>query len=295
MLDSTELLTRRRLLDFAATGPLGLSLAGLWQAQAAASAPSAPRFGTKTIRACILVFYYGGPSHIDTYDMKPKAPAEVRGEFKPISTTVPGVQICEHLPRMAHLMNKVALVRSVHHQARLHDSASIHALTGRPLDGPDRELFAPLPQFYPSFGSAVASAGGRPAGDVPFASLPYSFRNVHEVPCQGGGILGSGVDPLLIEVDAGMSRYRAELLKRTPELPSGRLRERHNLLGALESRLDRHSPFRDLYQKAYTLLDSEAIRRALDVSAEPDKVRERYRLRGGACLGGRGRWRRQRG
>ena len=110
----------------------------------------------RPIRACILIFYYGGPSHIDTYDLKPEAASEVRGEFKPISTVVPGLQICEHLPRMAQVMDKVALIRSVHHKASLHDSASIQTLTGRPLEGTDRELFAPLPQFYPSFGSAVA-------------------------------------------------------------------------------------------------------------------------------------------
>src|SRR5690349_8784609 len=111
-------LTRRRLLQFAGGGYLGLNLGGLWQAQAAM--PAALR-APKPIRSCILVFYYGGPSHLDTYDMKPQAPLEVRGEFKPISTSVPGLQICEHLPRMSRWMHKVALVRSVHHQARLHD------------------------------------------------------------------------------------------------------------------------------------------------------------------------------
>ena len=181
-----DLVNRRGLLQLGG-GMLGLSLGGLWRAQAAGRSATVT---TKPIRACILVFYYGGPSHLDTFDLKPNAPAEVRGEFKPIPTSVPGLHVCEHLPQMARLMHKVALIRSVTHAAPLHDSASIHALTGRPLDGPDRELFAPQPQFYPSYGSAVAALGPR-GRRVPFAALPFMFRNVHDVPCQGGGFLGS--------------------------------------------------------------------------------------------------------
>jgi hypothetical protein len=99
---------------------LGLNLAGLWQAQLAAKANGSP--AAAPIRSCIIVFYYGGPSHLDTYDLKPQAPADVRGEFQPIATTVPRLFVCEHLPRMARLMHKVALVRSMHHTNRLHDS-----------------------------------------------------------------------------------------------------------------------------------------------------------------------------
>ena len=187
MLNSLESLTRRRLVQLGAGGYLGLNLGGVWRAEAASS-PSVPLPGSlRPLKACILVFYYGGPSHLDTYDLKPNAPSEVRGEFQPISTSVPGLHICEHLPRMARQMHHVALVRSVTHQARLHDSASIHALTGRPLEGPDRELFAPQPQTYPSYGSAVSYLRREHPTDVPFASLPFPFRNVHEVPCQGAG------------------------------------------------------------------------------------------------------------
>src|SRR5690242_17407777 len=96
-----SMLTRRRLLEFGSRGALGLSLGGLWWAQEAEGAPvsSLQKIVTPApLRACILIFFYGGPSHIDTLDMKPDAPREVRGEFKPISTSVPGLQICEHLP-----------------------------------------------------------------------------------------------------------------------------------------------------------------------------------------------------
>ena len=266
-------LTRRELIDFGLGGTLGLSLGGLWRAQAAK--PSLPA-NPKSIRACILIFFYGGPSHLDTFDLKPHAPSEVRGEFKPAATTVPGLQICEHLPQMAKIMHKVALVRSVHHAARLHDSASIHALTGRPLDGPDRELFAPLPQFYPSYGSAVAYMNRNRPCDVPFAALPFVFRNVHDVPCQGGGFLGAAYNPLTIEADTVGRAFRSDQLLPAVELSRLRLRQRRELLRQVEARLQQSSPMNGLYEKAYALLDSETIRQALDVSRESAKVRQRY-------------------
>jgi hypothetical protein len=273
MSNPSEVLTRRRLLQFGLGGYLGLNLGGWWQAQAANPRPAA---ATRPISACILLFYYGGPSQLDTFDLKPEAPAEVRGEFRPIATSVPGIHICEHLPRLARLMHKVALIRSVTHTARLHDSAAIHALTGRPLDGPDRELFAPLPQVYPSYGSAVAYLRRRHAADVPFAALPFAFHNVVEVPCQGGGFLGSAFDPLWVEVDPAARDYRAEILRRVEGVDARRSRDRQRLLQALERPSPAPAPLRALYEKAYRLLDSEAIRHALDITREPVAVRERY-------------------
>jgi hypothetical protein len=290
--DGRLYLTRRGLLQLAGAGYLGLNLGGLWRAQAAHRREGRTQPAAHAIKSCILIFYYGGPSHLDTFDLKPTAPAEVRGEFKPIRTSVPGLHVCEHLPRMARLMHKVALVRSVHHSARLHDSASIHALTGRPLDGPDRELFSPQPQFYPSFGSAVAYLNRHPSRVVPFASLPYSFRNVHDVPCQGGGLLGAAYNPLQVEVDPARRAYSAEQLRPAQELSSERLRLRRSLLHGLESQRDpgqgRSAPFHDLYEKAYTLLDSVAIRRALDITQESPQVRERYGFGAGSVAVGEG-------
>jgi len=128
-----ERLSRRAAFEIGGLGSLGLSLGGLLRAQTAAAEfdpqkTSSERTMTSgreaKIKSCIVIFYYGGPSHIDTFDTKPDAPAEIRGEFRPIATSVPGLHVCEHLPRMAKLMHKVALVRSLHHNNRLHDSAS---------------------------------------------------------------------------------------------------------------------------------------------------------------------------
>jgi Protein of unknown function (DUF1501) len=266
---TARLLLRRQFLQLAG-GTLGLHLGGLWQAEAAAA-----RSRLSPIRSCILIFYYGGPSHLDTYDPKPDAPAEVRGEFRTITTSVPGLRVCEHLPRMARLMHKAALVRSMHHEARLHDSASIHALTGRPLDGPDRELFAPQAQYFPSYGSTVARLRRGKPTEVPFASLPFVFRNVHPVPCQGGGFLGAAFDPLLIESDPKARKYRVDTLTPAEGLSTDRLRRRRDLLAALQH--DRTpSPLHRLYDRAFRLLDSDSVRRAADLSREPAAVRERY-------------------
>ncbi len=239
-----------------------------------------------------MIFFYGGPSHLDTFDLKPNAPSEVRGEFKPIMTSAPGLQICEHLPQMAKIMHKVALVRGMHHAARLHDSASIHALTGRPLDGPDRELFAPLPQFYPSHGSAMAYMHRERPCDVPFAALPFVFRNVHDVPCQGGGFLGSAYDPLTIEADTVGRSFRSDQLLPAAGLSRSRLRRRRELLHEVEARLKQGSPMSKLYEKAYALLDSERIRQALDISRTGESAAALW-LRFGAKSRRRGRWRRQ--
>jgi hypothetical protein len=170
---------RRQWLRAQITGALGLSwpglsLPGLWQAQAAASEiASAMGQLVPRIRSRIFIFYYGGPSHLDTFDLKPQAPAEVRGEFQPVATTVPGLWICEHLPRMARQMHKVALVRSLHHANRLHDSASIETLTGRPSPHGDREEFSPIPQFFPGYGAILSYLWRERGLDVPHAALPF--------------------------------------------------------------------------------------------------------------------------
>ncbi|MFM1801106.1 MAG: hypothetical protein RJA81_458, partial [Planctomycetota bacterium] len=262
--------SRRKLLQF--SGCVGLNLGAYWQAQASSNESSS----NGRIKACILIFYYGGPSHIDTFDMKPDAPAEIRGEFQPISTTVPGLVISEHLPAMSRLMHKVALVRSVTHEARLHDSASIHALTGRPLEGPDRELFEPQPQTTPSFGGALAYLNRNQKTLSPFATLPAVFRNVHPVPCQGGGFLGSAYDPIVFDVDPEKQAFQLELFQLAEGLSQDRLGLRRELLENLETAQIANPRRNLLIDKAYRLLDSRELRRALEIEKEPEKTRQRY-------------------
>lgn len=276
-----EMLTRRRLLQLGGSGTCALSLGGLLQAQAATEAVQIAKSPAK-IKSCIVVFYYGGPSHIDTYDLKPQAPADVRGEFQPISTTVPGLFVCEHLPRMSRLMHKVALVRSMHHVNRLHDSASTEVLTGRQSPTGDREEFAPIKQFFPCHGATVSHLRRDLALDVPHAALPFVFHNVVDTPCQGGGFLGAAFDPLQINVDVESKTYRAGSLALPEGQPPTVLGHRRSLLAALEAgptgspQSDAGRRWRLFYDKAFQLLGSESLRRALDLSQESQQTRDRY-------------------
>lgn len=272
-------LSRRSLLRLG-VGGLGLSLTGLLQARA--SARPIESSGLPPLKACVLVFYYGGPSHLDTYDLKPDAPAEVRGEFKPIATSVPGLFVCEHLPKMARCMHKVALIRSMHHQNRLHDSASTEALTGRQPPTGDREEFAPIKQVFPSYGASLSYFRRELQLDVPHAALPFVFHNVIDVPCQGGGFLGSTYDPLQINVDSESRVYSAGALA----LPVGQsaisLRDRRRLLTSLQEKSIAAAQSLQMGRwqlssdKAFQLLGSESFRKALDLSRESSQTRDRY-------------------
>lgn len=276
-----SVLSRRGLLK-AGVGLGGLGLADLASGggpRLASGAASSDVSSLSPIRACILVFYYGGPSHLDTYDMKPGAPAEVRGEFRPIATSVPGMLVSEHLPRMARVMHKVAVIRSMSHSYRLHDSASMKVLTGREPPQGDQELFAPAPQVFPSYGGALSYLRRDRRLAVPHAALPFVFHNVVPTPCQGGGFLGSAYDPFQVTVDPETRAYRAELLAAPEGLTPSRRARRRGLLGEIERSsgvAPLTSPMEPLYEKAFTLLDSPAIRRAMEIEREDPRTRDRY-------------------
>jgi hypothetical protein len=251
--------------------------AGTLAAGVARAGVESPRLGLAPLRSCILVFQYGGPSHLETFDPKPLAPDTVRGEFGVIPTAVPGLFVGEHLPHLARVMDRCALVRSLHHQARLHDSASIHMLTGRPLEGPDRELFAPQPQFHPCHASAVAKLTKADRAPLPIASLPFKFRNVHDVPAQGAGFLGLAWDPLWVDVQPEARAYAIDAIKRLDGTTPARTAARRDLLDKIQPlpRVENLSLHRQ-YEPAYRLLTSTALEAALDLSREPESIRSAY-------------------
>src|SRR3974390_263373 len=159
-------LTRRDFLRVGAlsAGAVGLDLAGLTRLQKAGAA------GKSSDINCIVLFLVGGPSHLDTWDLKPKAPDNVRGPFKPIATNVPGIEICEHLPLMAKMADRYSLVRSVHHKAApVHESGHQMMQTGYLFRGG---------QEYPHYGSVVSHLRGRTATRLPpFVILPSPIGN----------------------------------------------------------------------------------------------------------------------
>jgi len=289
--ETVRRISRRRLLEWGGLGCLGLNLGGLLRAQAAVERTPALALGQPAIKSCIVVFYYGGPSHLDTFDLKPDAPAEVRGEFQPISTSVPGVMISEHLPHTSRIMHHVAVIRSMHHTNRLHDSASTEALTGRQSPQGDREEFAPIPQFYPCHGATLSYLWRHKRLDVPHAALPWIFHNVVDVPCQGGGFLGAAFDPFRVTGDPQTVTYRAEMFARPEDLPLERISARRGLLDQIagDSQLNAAAHAQELkavYAKAFDLLQSDTVRQALDISQESEQVRERYGLHHTPAAGG---------
>ncbi|MDG3005041.1 DUF1501 domain-containing protein [Paludisphaera mucosa] len=271
--------TRRGVLASALASGLGLDLLGLLRARAEAKpVPTARGGASPPIRSCIAIFYYGGPSQLDTFDPKPDAPAEIRGEFATIATSEPGIRVSEHLPMTARVMHKVALIRSMHHTNRLHDPASIHTFTGRLPPQGDFELFAAVPQHFPSWGGTVAYMMRDRDLPVASAALPFAFHNVVETPCQGGGFLGPAYDPFRIEGDPEAGSYRAELLSAPEGVGPDRRRRRRDLLDAIEGRSEspHEAAMRRHYDKAYRLLASDDVARALDVGREDPRVLARY-------------------
>lgn len=270
--------SRRQFLQLGGVG--SLTWGGLLRARAAAEQGKGRESRGGAIRACIFVFYYGGPSHLDTYDPKPLAASNIRGEFQTIATSVAGLRISEHLPAMSRVMHHCALLRGMHHSNRLHDSASIETHTGRQAAQGDREEFAPIEQFFPCHGATVSFLRREGGPVVPHASLPFVFHNVVDVPCQGGGFLGTAFDPFRIAVDPDRHSYAIQELLLRDDLPASRLRGRSRLLDDLQtaarSALRSGASLGTHYGKALELLSSDQIRQALDLSQEPAQVRERY-------------------
>jgi hypothetical protein len=247
-----------------------------------ASETSLPTRAPK-IRSCIILFYYGGPSHLDMFDMKPAAPDNIRGEFKQISTTVPGTFISELLPSHANIMHKISVVRSMHHTNRLHDSASTESLTGRQSPQGDREEFKPIRQFYPAYGAALSMLRSDLEQELPFVALPWVFRNVIPVPCQWGGFLGKTYDPFQITGDISKATFRADAFNRPADLPILRLKSRQQLLHQINSDrpLDAATSNRGFgthLKKALELMQSTQLSKALKIEEESDATRAAYGL-----------------
>jgi len=234
-------------------------------------------------KSCIVLFMWGGPAHQDTWDMKPDASAEYRGDFKPIASKVPGVRICEHLPQLAQRLDKLAIIRSMTHNDVDHTSATHFLLTGR--DRPNRG--APLADDWPNYG-AVLSQMGRGRGPLPpyVSMMPVvpngAPRFVESSHGQGAGWLGPLYDPMRIDADASLASYRVGDFDLRAELPHQRTNERQTLRRSLDEqarRLEQHPQLQALdahYQRAFDLLASPEAKRAFDLTAEPIRVRERY-------------------
>jgi uncharacterized protein (DUF1501 family) len=262
---------------------MGLTLPRLLDLQARAAAQGKPANDV----SLIFLFLHGGLSTIDTWDMKPAAPVEFRGEFKPIATHVPGIQITEHLPRTARQMDKVALIRSFRHHNSDHGPADHYMLTGYfPQAGFNAGL-NPNNQ-RPAHGSIIARKLG-PRGSVP----PYiCLPKMH--PSAGPAYLGSGAAPFVIEADPNAPDFAVPDIVPPPALDANRLEARKQLLAridrfqqAAEVRANRDAQAVSVFQrKAFELMTSPEAKKAFNIHVEPDKLRDEYGRNslGQACL-----------
>lgn len=273
--------SRREVLRLGALLPVGLTLPSMLSQRAIAAETKgfAPR-----AKSCLIVFMEGGPSHIDLWDMKPDAPSQVRGEFKPIATKAPGVMVCEHMPMLSKHWHQLAQVRSVTHGIVDHNAGAYYALTGRyPVDQ-GKLIISESPGNFPPFGSVMSKL--RPSSN----NLP-SFVHVGEImsnnnfdiPGELAGFLGGAHDPF-VTGDPSLPGYRTPGLTPQPALSLNRLHRRDDLLNQLDRTLgrlgdDAASARMDQFQrKAVSMITSPKVREAFDLSREPQAVRERYGL-----------------
>jgi len=262
---------------------LGLDLPRWLQLRESYAAEIASNARRPRAKSVIFLFMWGGPAHQDTWDLKPDAPSEYRGDFRQISTTIPGLQICEHLPRLAQRTDKLAIIRSMTHGDVDHTTATHFPLTGRGI--PRRG--AALAEDWPSIG-AVLSRLGRGRGPLPpFVSMMPVVPNgaprfVEQSHGQGAGWLGPTLDPMRIDEDASLPTYKVGDFALHPDVPEVRSDRRRELLRDIDRQL------RDLesrgqlaaaqshYDRAFSLLSSRGAVEAFDLSREPRELRERY-------------------
>ncbi len=273
-----EGLTRRRWLHVGALGAAGLCLPDLLRARG----PAGPgHFGRA--KSCILCFLFGAPAHQDIWDLKPDAPADVRGEFRPAASSVPGVRLGEHVPLVARAAHRFALVRSVQHPDNTHTVAMHYMLTGRrhaqPNTNPRNQ-----PTDFPCFGAAVQylrpGRGGLPSGVSLNAPANQVSANNHVFPGFFAGLLGSRYDPLFVAQDPSAPGFAPLPTAGADE--AGRLRLRRGLLESVDRRrraLDAVAGVRDFdeyHRRAFGLVTAPAARQAFDLAREPAAVRDRY-------------------
>lgn len=288
VIDEGRSLNRRELLRVGGLSALGFSLPDLLSARTAA--PRAASFGAA--KSVIFLWLQGGPPQHETFDPKPDAPAEIRGEFKPIATNVPGIHISELLPRTAGIMDRLAVVRSLCTHSDLHDGSGYWVLTGYKYQGQQSRQISPTD--WPYFGSIVKML--KPSTKLPaFSSmwLPDVMRlNDNVQPAgQTAGFLGKRWEPERLICDPSDPKFRIEGLALPGDVPAMRLSGRQSLLDQVEThfrKVERGAVLKDYDRQmhdAFDVLTSGKAREAFDLSREPKKMRERYgRGRWGACV-----------
>ncbi|HEV3260959.1 MAG TPA: DUF1501 domain-containing protein [Gemmataceae bacterium] len=272
-----QTVTRRAFLQAGGSTVLGLSLADLLRCHAEEGSTPAG-----SARSVILVWLWGGPSQLDTWDPKPSAPLEYRGPFASIATRVPGMRVTELLPRLAAVADTFSLVRSVHTGSNDHGVAGTIGLTGSAAGAADLGGTAPAGTARAALGAVVARARGAGGPLPPYMVVGGRLHQGHKsIVGEGGGQFGALYDPFRVEYRHG-SGFRVPALELASGLTAGRLGDRRRLLRALDQ-LDRHADVLgsggaiDKYrEQAFAMLTAPAARKVFDLSRESPRVLDRY-------------------
>ena len=261
---------RRDFLKAGVLGAIGgLSMTDLFALKAQAAAAKQEGSTQSAAESVILIWQGGGPSHIDTWDPKPDAPADIRGTFDPLETNVPGIQISEHLPKTAKQMDKIAVIRSITTNEGAHERGTHYMLTG----------FTPLPGFQvPGYGAVASKFRGGRSALPPYIAIPSPLS-------EGGsaGFLGAALNPFSPAGNPASSNFSVRDL----DLPNGMTMEqaerRRTLREAIDSSFKQYEKGSDqiratgeFYNRAYALLSSQEARAAFDLKKEPDTMRDVY-------------------
>ncbi len=303
--------TRRELLQAAGAGLLGVSLSDLLRAEE--QQQSSPPARAKSV---IFLFLFGGPSQLETFDLKPDAPTKIRGPFRPIDSRTPGLRICEHLPRTAQITDKLCVLKTMTHGYNDHSGAGHYIQTGHRWQIPIGGGFSSTPKDWPSMGSVVEyvdqTGATAIARDLPsYVVLPNWLGGLQEKgqyrrPGEYAGWLGRGYDPLTTNIQKknvednpywrdcsdDELKYEIQGLVNPSTLTVDRLNSRQMLLSQLDERRrtadvsNVHETYDRFQQRALDLVSSEKTRSALDIRQEPAKLRDTYgrHLYGQSCL-----------
>jgi len=269
--------TRRDCLRLGLGAATGMGLVDLLRLRSAAGesgkASDSPK---RSAQSCILIWMDGGPTHYETFDPKPLAPVEIRGEFRPIDTKIPGAQFCEHMPRLAATADRLAVVRSICHNQGNHGAGNHYMMTGAPTRIPVG--CGAFVSFHPSLGSVVAYERGGSDGLPPYFSMPRMSRS------GGPNFLGAKYAPFIVADDPNSSKFRVRDVALPAGLSEARFNDRRQvrievdrlLRIADEAAGDPVGAIDDYYAQGYNLITSPEAQRAFDIHSEPDKVRDDY-------------------
>jgi len=268
------MMQRRTYLQLGLAGLAGGSFTDLL---ALRHASAASHSGTDKPKSnCILIWMDGGPTHLETFDLKPEAPIEIRGEFRPIDTNVPGMQICEYMPKLAKIADKYSIIRSVCHNQANHGAGNHYMMTGAPPRIPVG--CGAFVSFHPSLGSVAAHERQAPHGLPGYFSMPSMSRS------GGPNFLGAKYAPFVVANDPNQESFRVRDVELPRDLTQDRFQSRRDLR-KLVDRLPRYqeaqvsdpvAAYDENVQQGLDLVLTPAAQRAFDIHSEPAEMREAY-------------------